>query len=121
MTFKDLKVGDKLWLECTTGRARRGARTGFEIEVLKVGRLWAYFKDGAQEYRFSLDNGAVDAGDYTSWRQVYFSKEAFEGEKRKRQAWERLTSGMRYTMYRAPAHLTEQDILGVCNLLGIPE
>ena len=121
MTFKDLKVGDKLWLEYTTNRARRGARTGFEIEVLKVGRLWGHFKDGAREYRFSLATGVVDAGGYTSWAQVYFSKEAFEAEKRKHKAWARLTSGMRHTMYRAPAHLTEQDILGVCNLLGIPE
>lgn len=73
------KLGQKLWFVGIGKNPRQ-----FEVEVTKVGRLWATLDDG----RYRCDtNGRVDGGEYQSPGHCYVSREAYDLERTRSVAW----------------------------------
>jgi len=64
-----MKVGDKLYFVY-----RGGSSPGY-VEVVKVGRVWAYLSHG---YRIDLKTLRADAGEYSSPGTAWHSKEEYD-------------------------------------------
>lgn len=71
--MKKLKVGQKLWFVPSYGRRAKP----YEVEVVKVGRKWAYING---RRRIHIESLVVDGGDYQSPGCCYLSKEEHEYE-----------------------------------------
>lgn len=80
--MKMFSVGQKIWF---VGSKMNLNPRQYEIEVTKVGRLWATLgKDG--RYRCAAD-GQVDGGGYSSPGRCYASRQAYENEVARKTAW----------------------------------
>jgi hypothetical protein len=78
--MKMYSVGQKLWFVGSKINPRQ-----YEIEVTKVGRLWATLGDDGR-YRCDA-SGQVDGGHYASPGRCYVSREAYELEQARSAAW----------------------------------
>ena len=64
-----ITVGQKLFYMPNRGYGRKVI--GYEVEVTKVGRKWAYIGD---RFRFDIESMEVDGGQYVSPGNLYLSE-----------------------------------------------
>ena len=79
-----LQVGQELWF--VYRERRRGAPC--IVIITKVGRKWAQLNYGG--YRVNVDTLKVDGAGYTSPAQCWLTREAWEDEVNRQDAWSKL-------------------------------
>ena len=106
-----MKVGDKLYFVYSGNCPRPPAA----VEVLKVGRVWAYLSHG---YRISLKTLRADGGEFSSPGRTWNSKEEYDAIIAKMQLW----SKFRILVDAVHAHndFTAKQIIAAARELGIP-
>jgi len=108
--MSEYKVGQKLWY--VPSDSRRGP--GREVTISAIGRKWAVLDNGV--YRFDINTGRVDGGQYSSPGVVYKDEQTYLTFKEAQEAWDKL----RYEMsYYLPNGVTKENILSAAKLLGM--
>lgn len=79
-----LTVGQELWF--VYRERRRGA--SLSVKVTKVGRKWAQIDHGG--YRIDVDTLNVDGAGYAPPGQCWLTREAWEAEVKRQDAWGKL-------------------------------
>jgi hypothetical protein len=109
-----LTVGQKLYF---VGAHRYNAG-GKDVVVKKVGRKWATLQDGE---RIDLQTLHMDGGGYTSPGTCWLSRELYEAEMARVDAWDVLRMYMHRTMWRLPDNMTLEQIRQVADIIGAPQ
>lgn len=104
-----LIVGQKLWYVPTDRRWSYER----EVTIKKIGRVWATLNSGE---RVNLVNLRVDGKGYMSPGQCWPSREAWEAEKSRQEAWSTLYRAVRESI-SVPHNLNEQKIRAAIELL----
>lgn len=107
--WADYNVGQKLWFVPARG-------VGREVEIVKVGRKYAYFKYYSTDVRVEKLCAAVK--DTYASGTLWESEQACANNKATHIAWLRLKNSMRYT---PPPNVTIESIAKARDLLGLPE
>jgi hypothetical protein len=102
------KVGQVLWF-VPTGKKQQPS----EVTVTKVGRLWTHV---GERFRFD-ESGRVDGGDFQSPGHCYISREAYELEQTRNEAWRKFHMGI--ANKQIPEHLTIEALAEISAILGI--
>lgn len=116
MSKHDLKVGQMLWL-VGSHHGRPKEYCGEEIEIVKVGRDWAYFGPSGQS-RLRLESLRLDGGGYNSPGRAYLSREACEVERDTDKAWEKMSVAV-HGRYGRPDGVTLADVEQAMKLLRL--
>lgn len=102
------EVGQKLWFVSSHTRGKE-----YEVTVSKVGRVWAHLGN-----RFRCDaSGRVDGGNYSSPGHCYVSREAYELEKARLEAWLKFKRDLEHK--QMPESLTIDDLAQIAASLEI--
>lgn len=81
-------------------------------KITKIGRKWATLDDSPwRPSRFNIETGAIDGGEYSSPGMVYPSREAYQAETARQQAWDVLMRALNPCHHLPPAHLTTEEIV----------
>jgi hypothetical protein len=104
-----LKVGQKLWW---VGNYRN--RTGVEVTVTKVGRVWAELSN---RERISIKTLQADEKGYSSPGSCYLSSDEHKRIIERQKAWDLFRKNIHYR--HIPDHVTVEDITEAARLIGI--
>lgn len=108
MSLRDKRVGDTVWLV--------GSQSAETATLSHAGRKWL-MAEGRHGLRFARDTGK---GDKNSYEQMWPDRETWRAAKAPQHAWARLRSELYdWRNNRAPAGVTEADILEAARLLKV--
>lgn len=110
-------VGQEVFLQSLQSRTPEPLRSA---TITKVGRKWVYVGDVSrfdpQGHRNSL---LIDAGGYSPRTRVWLSREAYEDDKARTQAWQALRRAVADRNHY-PAHLSAADPEQIAAMLKVP-
>lgn len=107
-----LQVGQELWF---VHRERRSGAP-FTTKVTKIGRKWAQLDS---HYRIDVATMVADGGQYTSPGRCWISREEWEAEVARNEAWWKLRR-MIERQYDPPAGLSTEQIGQIIGTLMLP-
>ncbi len=102
-----MKVGDKLWHVVNDRRYFNE----YEVTVTKVGRVWAELNNDPK-FRVNIESMYIDGRGYTSPGACYYSKENYEEEKNRGEAWKAFRKELEY-IWSPQNHLSLAQIQGL--------
>jgi hypothetical protein len=111
------EVGQKLVAVYTLNRKDPAI---YPATLTKIGRKWVHFeteRNGTD--RFDPDGGWIDGGQYTSPGKVYPSKEAYELEVTRNEAWDRLRKVVS-AEWSCPGYVTLKEVEDMVGLIEGP-
>lgn len=106
-----LEVGQRLWYvpQCRTNNA-------CEVEVIAVGRKWAYLNHGRRNgRRIDIETLQVDGRGHPSPGRCYSSQAHYENSCKLHKAWRELASSLPYS---PPSHISIADIEAIKKIIG---
>lgn len=109
-----LTVGQELWY---VPEDRRFVGQAHAVRITKIGRKWAEVGRGLG--RVNIETLWVDGGNYSSPGRCWLSREAWEAETIRQEAWSRLKEVVG-RMWAAPDNISEADIRQITERLLTP-
>lgn len=102
--------------------AHRHNGNSHDVVVMKIGRKWADIRPADwqhKSHRIALDDWRADGGGYSSPGRCYASKEVYDAETARREAWQGLQRQMRDACGQPPDGVTVDAMRQARLLLGL--